>query len=102
VLDAAKADFASERVSDAETLATIRDVYQWPNTSSLGSKGYVLDPYSAIGMTAALRSAKTVPGIHNIILLTAHPAKFSHTVEMALAEKREFQFKGILPSNFLD
>jgi threonine synthase len=51
-------------------------------------------------MTAALRSAKTVPGIHNIALSTAHPAKFGHAVEMALAEEKEFQFKDILPSQF--
>jgi threonine synthase len=101
VLDAAKADFASERVSDAETLATIRDVYRWPNTGDPGRKGYVLDPHSAVSMTAALRSAKAVPGIHNIALSTAHPAKFSHAVELALAEEKEFQFKDILPSEFL-
>ena len=40
VLDAANADFVSERVSDAETVATIRNVYRWPNTP--GSKGYIL------------------------------------------------------------
>ena len=101
VLDAAKADFASERVSDAETLATIRNVYQWPNTGSPGPKGYVLDPHSAVSMTAALRSAKTAPGIHNVALSTAHPAKFDHAVEMALAEEKEFQFKDILASQFL-
>jgi threonine synthase len=65
VLGAAKADFASERVSDAEKLATIRDVYRWPNTGSPGPKDYVLDPHSAVSMTATLRSAKTAPGIHN-------------------------------------
>ena len=102
VLDAAKADFALERVSDAETLATIRDVYQWPNTGSPGPKGYVLDPHSAVSMTVALRSAKTAPGIHNVALSTAHPAKFGHAVEMALAEEKEFQFKDFYPRNFLD
>ncbi|OXV07664.1 hypothetical protein Egran_04571 [Elaphomyces granulatus] len=101
VLDAARVDFSSERVSDAETLVTIRDVYRWPNTGSPGPKGYVLDPHSAISATAAQRSAKTAPGIHNVALSTAHPAKFSHAVEMALAEEKEFQFKDILPSQLL-
>lgn len=96
VLDTAKTDFTSERVSDAETLVTIRDVYRWP-----GPKGYVLDPHSAISMTAALRSVKTAPGIHNVALSTAHPAKFSNAVEMALAEEKDFQFKDILPSQLL-
>lgn len=99
VLDAAKVDFASERVSDTETIATIRDVYRWPSTP--GSKGYILDPHSAIGMNAAVRSAKAVPGIHNVALSTAHPAKFSHAVEMALAEESGFRFKDVLPPQFV-
>ena len=99
VLDAAKADFASERVSDAETVATIRDVYRWPNTP--GSKGYILDPHSAIGVAAALRSAKAAPGVHNVALSTAHPAKFSNAVEMALRDEKGFQFKDVLPSEFV-
>ena len=102
VLDAAKADFASERVSDAETVATIRDVYKWPNTP--GSKGYIIDPHSAISVTAALRSAKAAPGVDNVALSrlsTAHPAKFSHAVEMALEKEKGFQFKDVLPSQFV-
>ncbi|KAI4141989.1 MAG: hypothetical protein L6R39_005124, partial [Caloplaca ligustica] len=99
VLDAAKADFASERVSDAETVATIRDVYRWPNTPS--SKGYILDPHSAIGVTAALRSAKAAPSVHNVTLATAHPAKFSSAVEMALKEEDGFRFEDVLPSDFI-
>ena len=99
VLDAAKADFTSERVSDAETVATIRDVYRWPNTP--GSKGYILDPHSAIGVTAALRSAKTAPDVHHVALSTAHPAKFSRAVEMALVDEKGFQFRDILPSEFV-
>ncbi|RDL33842.1 Tryptophan synthase beta subunit-like PLP-dependent enzyme [Venustampulla echinocandica] len=99
VLDAAKADFASERVSDAETAATIRDVYRWPSTP--GSKGYILDPHSAISVTAALRSAKETPGVDNVALSTAHPAKFSHAVEMALEKEEGFQFKDVLPLEFV-
>ncbi len=99
VLDAANADFTSERVSDAETVATIHDIYGWFNTP--GSKGYILDPHSAIGMTAALRSAKAATGIHIVALSTAHPAKFSHAVKLALVEEKEFQFNDILPSQFV-
>ncbi|KAL9616579.1 MAG: hypothetical protein Q9160_008559 [Pyrenula sp. 1 TL-2023] len=98
VLDAVRADFSSERVSDAETVATIRDVYRWPNGTTPGSKGYVLDPHSAIGMTAALRSAKSAPRTHNVALSTAHPAKFSRAVQMALAEEKGFHFQqDVLP-----
>ena len=98
VLEAARKDFASERVSDAETVATIRDVYRWPNNSS---KGYILDPHSAIGVTAALRSAKAAPGVHNVALSTAHPAKFNRAVGMALVNEEGFQFEEILPPQFI-
>lgn len=76
VLDAAKADFSSERVSDAETLSTIRDIYR--------EKGYVLDPHSAIGVTAAMRSVAAAPGVYTVALATAHPAKFSVSTFHAL------------------
>lgn len=99
VLDAAKVDFGSERVSDAETVTTIRDVYKWSDTP--GSKGYVVDPHSAIGVTAALRSAKTSPSVHNVALATAHPAKFSSAVEMALKDEKQFLFKDVLPKQFV-
>ena len=99
ILEAAKADFASERVSDVETITTIRDVYRWPKTP--GSKGYILDPHSAIGVTAALRSAEAAPGVHNVALATAHPAKFSSAVELALADADGFHFKDVLPPQFI-
>lgn len=99
VLDAAKADFTSERVSDAETVATIRDVYRWSNTP--GSKGYIVDPHSAISVTAALRAANATPSIDNVALSTAHPAKFGHAVEMALEKEKGFQFEDVLPSQFV-
>lgn len=91
VLDAVRADFAAERVSDAETIATIREVYRWP-------EGYILDPHSAIAVTAALRSAE---GAHQVALATAHPAKFAKAVEMALVEEKGFRFQDILPMQFV-
>lgn len=69
ILDLAKADFSSERVSDTETLSTIHDIYR--------KGGYILDPHSSIGVTAALRSAEAAPGVFIVALATAHPAKFS-------------------------
>ena len=98
VLEVARKHFASERVSDAETLTTIREVYGWPNN---GSKGYILDPHSAVGVAAALRLAETPPGGCDVALSTAHPAKFSRAVEMALANEQGFQFKDILPPQFI-
>lgn len=91
VLDAVCADFSAERVSDAETIATIRDVYRWP-------EGYILDPHSAIAVTAALRSTE---GAHQVALATAHPAKFAKAVEMALVDEKRFRFCDILPKQFV-
>lgn len=97
VLDSIRAEFSSVRVSDEETLATIRDVYQWPHTDKSGSKRYILDPHSAVGVAAAMQSAETEPGIHYVALSTAHPAKLSRAVEMALVGEENFRFNEILP-----
>ena len=98
VLDAARAEFSSERVSDVETLATIHDVYQWVSVDPPSSTPYVLDPHSAVSVTAAVRLAKASPRFHYVALSTAHPAKFSHAVEKALSREKGFNFKDILPS----
>ena len=97
LLELAKKDFASERVSDAQTVDMIRDIYR-----SSGSKGYILDPHSAIGVAAALRSAEKAKGeVHQVALATAHPAKFSNAVEMALKEEEGFEFGDVLPNEFV-
>lgn len=109
VLAAARADFESERVSDDETLATIAAVYNTPSpataqTAATGTTGagYILDPHSAIGITAALRSAarNPAPTTHHVSLATAHPAKFSKAVEMALQGAPGFSFDTVLPEEF--
>lgn len=98
VLEIARKHFSSERVSDPETVTTIREVYKWPNN---GSKGYVLDPHSAVGVAAALRLERPPPGGCDVALSTAHPAKFSRAVEMALADLKGFEFRDILPPQFV-
>ena len=47
--------------------------------------GYILDPHSAVGMAALFRERERSSD-HNIdiILATAHPAKFSKVVEETL------------------
>jgi threonine synthase len=106
---AARADFESERVSDGETLVTISAVYNaWPpamaQTAAAGTTGagYILDPHSAVGITAALRSAacNPVPRTYHVSLATAHPAKFSKAVEMALQGAHGFSFDAVLPEEF--
>lgn len=97
VLDAAQKDFESERVSDSQTLETIREVYSWQSTPQ---KHYVLDPHSAVGVTASLRSSSRAPAVHHVSLSTAHPAKFSGAVEVALQAEKGFDFSEVLPKEF--
>jgi threonine synthase len=97
ILSKAKADFASYRVSDDETIETIKSTFAAP-----ASKSYVLDPHSAIGIAAALRSAEIAkpPSTHHIALATAHPAKFSNAVERALPEEKAYFEEKVLPEEF--
>ncbi|BDD60426.1 threonine synthase [Monascus purpureus] len=95
VLDNARKSFESERVSNPQTLETIETIYN--------KDGYVLDPHSAVGITAALRSEQRVgKDIPHISLSTAHPAKFADAVELALKGKEGFNFdKDVLPQEFV-
>jgi len=100
ILDAARRDFESERVSDEQTIETIQEFYK-TGTSHKG--GYILDPHSAIGVAAALRSMKRTSPIetHHIALATAHPAKFANAVDLALKDEKDFSFDAILPEEFV-
>ncbi|KAK4900884.1 threonine synthase [Elasticomyces elasticus] len=120
LLAAAKEDFESERVSDEQTIQTIKDTYAQTLPSSKQSNGnangsfkpattgteheghYILDPHSAIGIAASLRSISKAPAsTHHISLATAHPAKFSHAVELALKDAPGFSFETVLPEQFV-
>lgn len=102
-LQAAKKDFESERVSDEETIETIKKFYAAPTaTSNAGKGGYILDPHSAIGVAASLRSiVRAESGTHHISLATAHPAKFANAVDLALQNEPGFTFKTVLPEEFI-
>lgn len=65
-------DFRAFRVSEEETLATIRRVHE--------AQGTILDPHSAVGAAAAQNLDTDGP---LITLATAHPAKFPDAVERA-------------------
>jgi threonine synthase len=67
-------DFCSASVNQAATLQTIRDFYT--------ETGYLLDPHTAVGVKAALDLLP--PDSARVCLATAHPAKFSETVEQSL------------------
>ncbi|ORY25744.1 threonine synthase [Naematelia encephala] len=80
VKDAAAKDFWAERVSDEQTLEEIRKYFELEKYGP-----YVVDPHTAVGLAAQARAAKkATPGTTFITLSTAHPAKFSNAVELAL------------------
>ncbi|KGK37105.1 hypothetical protein JL09_g3764 [Pichia kudriavzevii] len=87
---------ASASVTNEETVATIRETYQ--NTSNK----YILDPHSAVGIHTCLKTMETSedkPNTYYISLSTAHPAKFSEVVNLALGEFEGYSFeKDVLPT----
>lgn len=107
ILQAAKLDFESERISDKETLQEILKLYSAKTSSrntanTQAEGGYILDPHSAIGVAASRRSCERAPApaFHHVALATAHPAKFSSAVELALKDEASFNFDKLLPDQF--
>ncbi|KAF8635699.1 hypothetical protein AX15_000324 [Amanita polypyramis BW_CC] len=93
ILETARRDFVAERIDDKQTLETIRTYYR---------KSYVADPHTAVGLAAA-----SIIYVHNdsrayqVVLSTAHPAKFSEAVSRALESVEEFNFdRDVLPAQF--
>lgn len=72
--DQIRRDFVAASIPEATVLETIRSFYQ--------EHDYVLDPHTAIGVTAALQCRTR--GVPMICLATAHPAKFGAVVEDAI------------------
>ena len=73
-MQAARSEFAAYRLDDEGTLAEIK---------ASAAEGMVLDPHSAVGVSAARRAVAdgTVPdGIPVVALACAHPAKFEGAV----------------------
>lgn len=69
-----KSLFAAHACDDAQTLATMQEVY--------ATTGKLLDPHTAVGVTAARKELKN-SAAPMITLATAHPAKFPGAVEKA-------------------
>ncbi len=109
VVEGAKAEFESERVSNDETIAQIRTTYNssFPQNLTPGSAtssktgGYILDPHSAVGVAASLRSIQRNPNTKHISLSTAHPAKFASAVDLALRAEDGYDFTEVLPQEFI-
>ena len=66
--------FASGKVSDEDTVATIAKIYK--------ELGYLLDPHTAVGVEIGL--AKRNPEVPLVCLATAHPAKFDDIIQQAI------------------
>ncbi|CAK7203051.1 hypothetical protein SEUCBS139899_005780 [Sporothrix eucalyptigena] len=100
VLETARRTFESERVSDPQTIETIKSVYIG---SSSATQPYVLDPHTAVGVTAAERSVgRTSPNVPHVSLSTAHPAKFAGAVVQALKNEPNFDFETqVRPTEFI-
>ena len=71
--------------TDDQIRATIKEVY--------ARHGYLLDPHGAIGYQALSNYLNNRPSDTGFFIETAHPAKFTETVESVIAEKIE------LPAN---
>ncbi len=74
VLEALRARYRAEAVSDDETLATIRDVHR--------RSGRLIDPHTAVGVAAA-RRLDTGDSAPVVVLATADSGKFPETVSRA-------------------
>jgi threonine synthase len=69
-------DIMGATYSDEKISETIDQVYQ--------SNGYILDPHGAVGYRAL--KEKLNPGENGVFLETAHPAKFTETVESIIGK----------------
>lgn len=70
-----KSRLSSYRISDAETIDTISNIYHQFN--------YIADPHGAVGFLALQRYLAEHPGQQGYFLETAHPVKFPAAVEQA-------------------
>lgn len=71
--------FSSCSITDEETKATLRSVYQ--------REHYLLDPHGAVGYIALEQYLQLHPSEKGMILETAHPVKFYDVVEHVTGEK---------------
>ena len=68
-------------ITDAETVSTIREVYEKYN--------YILDPHGAVGYLSLHRYLSAHPGQTGLFLETAHPVKFPEAVESSIGKRIE-------------
>jgi threonine synthase len=76
-----KSKLSSYSITDAETTATIKAVYEKDN--------YLLDPHGAVGYLSLQRYLQNHPEQKGMILETAHPVKFPDAVESCIGKPIE-------------
>lgn len=75
--DAYSKGYLAAIISDEETLATIKSVYE--------TEQYLLDPHAAVAVKAAQNLVpKLSPNTKTLCLATAHPCKFPESIKLAL------------------
>ncbi|WOJ88228.1 threonine synthase [Methylocapsa polymorpha] len=74
-LDAIRAEFDAFSVSEAETTQEIARTWR--------ESGYLVDPHTAVGLSAARLTHAREPETPIVALGTAHPAKFPDAIEIA-------------------
>jgi threonine synthase len=79
-----KNKLTSYSISDADTVATIKEVYQ--------QHSYLLDPHGAVGYLSLKKYLEAHPSAKGIFLETAHPVKFPDAVEETIGKKIDIPF----------
>lgn len=103
-LSIARRDFSAERVSDREIREVVLQYFNRPPTSAYPSGSYLVDPHTAVGFKAAANTvAKSGNRPHQIVLSTAHPAKFAEAVTSSLESAgAKFDFeRDVLPKEMV-
>ncbi|EPQ27676.1 uncharacterized protein PFL1_04814 [Pseudozyma flocculosa PF-1] len=112
----AQRDFEAERVSDGEIRTTVLEYFERQPTAHYAKGSYLIDPHSAVGFKAAHNvvakrssagdassSSTTTARPHQVVLSTAHPAKFAEAVTTSLESAgAQFDFeRDVLPAEMV-
>ncbi|MBW0495556.1 hypothetical protein O181_035271 [Austropuccinia psidii MF-1] len=102
-LEAARAIFGAGRATDEETKATILKYFNGSLKAGQNAEQYIVDPHTAVGLCVAekYKTCTSDEQILQVVLSTAHPAKFSEAVTESLkAIDTPFDFDEVMPDAF--
>jgi threonine synthase len=78
-LEKIRTEFAAFSTDEAQTTDEIARTWR--------GAGYIADPHTAVGLSAARRAQAERPAIPHVVLATAHPAKFPEAIERAIGRR---------------